>query len=310
MLMNRRVISKILKQKHDDFLQSITDLEIRQLVNDHGMITGGSIVSLLLNERVNDYDYYFDDFTALVKIAGYYVDKFKGLNPQKEIPAILQVDRDSERVTIKIQSAGVISEADDKDYKYFENLPEEQGMNYVEKIVESADEINANPLSDAKPKYRPIFMSSNAITLSGSVQLVIRFHGNPDEIHKNYDFIHCCNYWIAKTGELTLNPAAMESILAKQLSYQGSLYPVCSVIRMRKFLKAGWYINAGQILKMLFQISQLDLTNLTVLEEQLTGVDAAYFFQVIDYCKKRQVEDKEFKVTVPYLVSIIDKIFG
>jgi len=72
----------------------------------------------------------------------------------------------------------------------------------------------------------------------------------------------------------------------------------------------GWYINAGQILKMLFQISQLDLTDINVLEEQLTGVDAAYFFQVIEYCKKRQEEDKEFKVTVPYLCSIIDKIFG
>jgi len=72
----------------------------------------------------------------------------------------------------------------------------------------------------------------------------------------------------------------------------------------------GWYINAGQILKMLFQISQLDLTDINVLEEQLTGVDAAYFCQVIEYCKKRQEEDKELKVTVPYLCSIIDKIFG
>lgn len=308
--MNRRVIEKILKAKHDDFLRSITDPEIKNLVNEHGMITGGSIVSLLLGEKVNDYDYYFDDFTALVKIACYYVDQFKWLNPNKTIPAILQVDKTTEHVTIKIQSAGVISEADDKDYQYFESRPEEEGMNYVEKVVEAADETAANPIDEAKPKYRPIFMSSNAITLSGKIQLVIRFHGNPDEIHKNYDFIHCCNYWIAKTGKLTLNPAALESILAKNLQYQGSLYPVCSVIRMRKFLKMGWYINAGQILKMLFQISQLDLTNLEVLEEQLTGVDAAYFFQVIEYCKKRQEEDKEFKVTVPYLVSVIDKIFG
>ncbi len=308
--MNRRVISKILKQKHEDFLKSITDSEIKKLIDDHGMITGGSIVSLLLGERVNDYDYYFDDFTALVKIAGYFVDQFKGLNPDKAIPAVLQVDRDSQRVSIKIKSAGVISEASDKDYQYFETRPDEEGMSYVEKVVEAADETNAQAIEDAKPKYRPIFMSSNAITLSGKVQLVIRFHGNPEEIHKNYDFIHCCNYWIAKTNKLTLNPAALESILAKQLTYQGSLYPVCSVIRMRKFLKMGWYINAGQILKMLFQISQLDLTNIEVLEEQLTGVDAAYFFQVIEYCKKRQEEDKEFKVTVPYLISIIDKIFG
>lgn len=308
--MNRRVISKILKHKHDDFLKSITDPEVQKLVNEHGMITGGSIVSLLLGEKVNDYDYYFDNFDALVKIATYYVEQFKGLNVDKQIPAVLNVDYSNQRVRIDIKSVGITSEASDNDYQYFESRPDEEGMNYVEKITQAADEIDANPLDDAKPKYRPVFMSSNAITLSGKIQLVIRFHGDPDEIHKNYDFIHCCNYWIAKTGKLTLNPAALESILAKQLTYQGSLYPVCSVIRMRKFIKQGWYINAGQILKMLFQISKLDLENLGVLEEQLTGVDAAYFFQVIDYCKKRQEEDKDFKVTIPYLCSIIDKIFG
>lgn len=303
--MNRRVIAKILKHKHEDFLKSITDEEIRKLIDDHGMITGGSIVSLLLGERVNDYDYYFDDFTALVKIAGYFVDKFKRLNPDKEVPAVLEVDVETQRVSIKIKSMGVISEESGQYHPF-----EEEGLERTLDTIEKADEENAQHIEDAKPKYRPIFMSSNAITLSGKVQLVIRFHGAPDEIHKNYDFIHCCNYWIAKTSTLTLNPAALESILAKQLTYQGSLYPVCSVIRMRKFLKMGWYINAGQILKMLFQISELDLTDVNVLEEQLTGVDAAYFFQVIEYCKKRQEEDKEFKVTVPYLCSIIDKIFG
>ena len=157
--------------------------------------------------------------------------------------------------------------------------------------------------------YRPVFLSDNAITLSNKVQLVIRFYGDPAEIHRNYDFIHCCNYWTPDEGVM-LNPLALESILTKNLQYQGSAYPVCSVIRMRKFLKAGWHINAGQILKMLFQISALDLTDIEVLEEQLTGVDAAYFYQVIEYCKKRLVEEPDFKVTAPYLCSIIDKIWG
>jgi hypothetical protein len=142
------------------------------------------------------------------------------------------------------------------------------------------------------------------------VQLVMRFWGNPEDIHKNYDFVHCCNYWTSKDKKLTLNPDALESILSKQLTYQGSLYPVCSVIRMRKFIKTGWYINAGQILKMLFQISELELTDPLVLEEQLTGVDAAYFFQVIAWCKKKKEENPEFVITVPYLCSIIDKIFS
>ena len=44
-------------------------------------------------------------------------------------------------------------------------------------------------------------------------------------------------------------------------------------------------------------------------EDQLTGVDTAYFIQVIDYLKERQLKDPDFHFNVPYLISIIDKIF-
>ena len=160
-----------------------------------------------------------------------------------------------------------------------------------------------------------MFLSGNAITLSEKVQIVIRFHGSPDEVHKNYDFDHCKCYWEpggggrGDYGKLTLPPSALESIVTKQLRYSGSLYPLCSVIRTRKFLKRGWYMNAGQYLKMCFQISELDLTDLDVMEEQLTGVDATYFWQIIDYCRKRTEEDESFRVTAPYLATVIDRIF-
>jgi hypothetical protein len=153
-------------------------------------------------------------------------------------------------------------------------------------------------------------MSDNAITLSSKVQLVIRFYGSPEEVHKNYDFTHCTCYWVAKDDELVLPPEALESILTKNIWYQGSLYPLCSIIRTRKFIQRGWHINAGQYLKMCFQLSELDLSNLEVLQEQLTGVDAAYFIEVIDKCKNKLAAEPDFKVTMPYLCTIVDKIFG
>lgn len=75
-------------------------------------------------------------------------------------------------------------------------------------------------------------------------------------------------------------------------------------------MKKGWYINAGQILKMLFQISELNLKDIHVLEDQLTGVDAAYFHQLISWCKREKTENPQFEITAPYLVTLIDKIFG
>ena len=307
--MNRRMITRILTKKHEDFLQSIEDLDLRKAVNDNAIITGGSIASLLLNEPVKDFDYYFRNKATCKQVADYYVKKFNAAHPEIDRKPIVQVKHD--RIKIMVKSAGVVSEKGDAGYEYFESLPDEFSQKYVEKVVEVADETDSEHLNEMeKERYRPVFMSANAITLSNKVQLVLRFYGNPEEIHKNYDFVHCTNYWTAKDNKLVLNQLALESLLSRQLQYMGSLYPVCSIIRARKFLKQGWHINAGQYLKMCFQVSELDLTDIEVLEEQLTGVDAAYFFQVIDYCKKRQEADPNFRPDGPYLISIIDKIFG
>ena len=309
--MNRKTITKILTRKHNDFLSSIEDKDVRDIIDKNGIITGGSIASMLLNEKISDYDYYFRTKEAVIKVAKYYIDRFTGLNPDNIIkPSLLYDDEPNGRVKLVVKSAGITSENGDQGYQYFENYPDEVGQEYVEKVIGDADEISIEPIDDIKPKYRPVFMSSNAITLSNSVQLVIRFYGEPDDIHENYDFIHCCNYWTSWDKKLTLNSDALESLLTKNLYYQGSLYPVCSIIRLRKFIKRGWYVNAGQMLKIMFQISELDLTDIPTLEEQLTGVDAAYFHQVIDYCKEKQEKDKDFKLTTPYLISIVEKIFG
>src|SRR3546814_3043827 len=76
-------------------------------------------------------------------------------------------------------------------------------------------------------------------------------------------------------------------------------YPVCSVIRLRKFIRRGWVINAGQILKMMMQVSELDLTNPAVLQDQLTGVDSAYFIELMSKVKENDPE----KVNAAYLVE-------
>ena len=56
---------------------------------------------------------------------------------------------------------------------------------------------------------------------------------------------------------------------------------------------------------MCMQISALDLTNLEILEDQLTGVDTAYFLQVLDRLKEKDPE----KVNTAYLCEILDRMF-
>jgi hypothetical protein len=102
-----------------------------------------------------------------------------------------------------------------------------------------------------------------------------------------------------------LRQAALEALLTKELRYIGSKYPVCSVIRLRKFIARQWTVNAGQILKMLMQINELDLTDPKVLEDQLTGVDSAYFCDMLAKLKEKDPN----KINAAYLVEIIDRIF-
>ena len=318
--MNKRIIKAILQKKFNEFVTSIKNSDVQDKVRKNSIITGGSIVSLLLKEKVNDFDIYFTNFETAELVSRYYVAEFLRLHADKDTPKpFVKIDEPEgkpKRVRIRIQSAGIAGEnTPESQYQYFEGRPLEEGENYVKEtvagILEDADGLDGTKLDvdEKTEKYRPVFLTDNAITLSNQIQLVIRFYGAADEIHKNYDFAHCTNYWESKDESLTLRQEALESILARELRYVGSLYPVCSFIRTRKFIKAGWHINAGQMLKICLQISELDMSNLEVLEDQLTGVDTAYFIQVIDYLKKRQIDDPSFVFGAPYLISIIDRIF-
>lgn len=312
--MNKRTVERVLREKHEDFLKSIGTKEVRDLVEKNSIITGGSIVSLLMGEKVSDFDYYFTDLDTVKAVAHYYVDLFNTARVKKSNKTDRpEVKIENGRVRIRIQSAGMVGEdTDEARYEYFEGRPDEEGDAYITdsmtRVVEEADKIDSDLLeTETKAKYRPIFLTDNAITLSGRVQLVMRFYGEPSEIHKNFDFVHCTNYWTSKDKKLVLQPDAMESILGKELRYFGSLYPVCSVIRMRKFLRKGWWINAGQILKMLLQVSELNLTDTKVLEDQLTGVDTFYFFDLIKRLKEMQSKDKP--VDTAYITTLIDRMF-
>jgi hypothetical protein len=308
-----KTIKALLRKKVDAWLATIEDEPLRRLAAENTIVTGGSIASMLLGEPVNDFDLYFRTRATALALANYYVARFK-VAAKKGAPCAITVLDTEERIKIVIKSAGIASaDGTQKPYEYFEARPEGEAAGYVSEVMtdpgdaeERYEETEAAALkTDDKPPYRPVFLSTNAITLAGQVQLVLRFFGDPEAIHENYDFVHCTNYWSNWDEQLVLRQPALESLLAKDLRYVGSLYPVCSVMRLRKFIKRGWAINAGQILKILMQVSALDLTDPKILEDQLTGVDCAYFMEVLEKLKDKDPE----KVSTAYLCEIIDRMF-
>lgn len=290
--MKGKTIKAVLSKKFKSFADSIDDDSVRKLVERNTIITGGCIASMLLGEKVNDFDLYFRNKETCVAVGEYYVAKFTASTGHP-----MKLEHDGDRVRIvtdrghRGETAGDVATLDD--------------AGEIEDVYEDLNEKAQETESEGVPQYRPVFMSTNAITLSDRVQIVLRFYGEPDAIHENYDYVHCTNYWTPWDGKLVLREEALESLLAKELRYVGSKYPVCSIIRLRKFIRRGWTINAGQILKAVMQVSELDLTDPKVLEDQLTGVDSAYFMEVMRNLREKDPE----KVNAAYLVEIIDRVF-
>ncbi|KKM74391.1 hypothetical protein LCGC14_1400880 [marine sediment metagenome] len=309
--MKSKTIKSILRKKLQHWLKHVDDENVRKIIEDNAICTGGSIASMLLGEKVSDYDFYFKTKESATAVAEYYVKKFIANPPPrfKGRPLPIRVMSENGRVKIMIKSAGIVSEAGEEEYQYFETL---QGQEDAEEYVESATKAleDKDEEGSEKEKYRVIFMSTNAITLSNRIQVVIRFYGQVDEIHENYDFVHCTCSWDAKTGYLTLPKPALESMLAKDLQYKGgSKYPLCSIIRTRKFLKREWNCNAGQYVKMAWDLNSFDLSDVEVLEDQMVGVDAAYFREVLELLKERQGKGVK-TVDGTYLMQVIDKVFN
>jgi hypothetical protein len=321
--MKTKTINKVINKKFDEWLASITDENVRKLVEKGSILTGGSIASMLLREPVNDFDFYFKDLETTKAVAEYYVAKFKK-NPPKTMKfpdgrevqmGVKVIDTVTPyRVRIYIKSAGIAGEdqveseggdaretgENEHPYQYFEQQAPEAAEEYVDEVMAGKQEKKAE-----KYDYRPIFLTDNAISLNGDIQMVIRFYGKPEEIHENYDYVHATNYWTSWDRKVTLRTEALECLLTKELRYIGSKYPICSLIRARKFIQRDWTINAGQFLKISMQISELNLKDYEVLKEQLVGMDIAYFLQVLAALKEKDPT----KINAAYLSEIIDRIF-
>ena len=309
--MNSKNIKRHLNAKLRDWISHIDNEEVKKVVQENTIVTGGAMVSLLTGEIVHDYDIYFRTKEACISVAKYYVDKWNKDHKDKPVSLIWgellkqKTGEDNGSVKCFVKSKGIADEDEQADsyisYNFESTAQEDEEMGVVSDKEHEED--------DGKEKYRPRFITSNAITLSDKIQIVTRFYGEVEDIHKNYDFAHCTCAWSSWNNEVFLPQKALECIINKELYYVGSKYPLCSIIRTRKYIERGYHINAGQYVKMCMQLNELDLKDVKVLEEQLTGVDTTYFQMMIDELQKHQEETGRDKVDITYAMQLINKLF-
>jgi len=306
--MNRKQIERALENKLDRWCASIDNPALVTAIRKDIIITGGCIVSFLTNEPVNDYDVYFRTYDTAIAVAGYYALKFQEIPTRrfcerlnKKFRIEIKEDKDANgEITKKGFEINILPEGD----PIASNIFSKEFIDWVENVTRERDEdvINA--------PFRPIYVSPQAVSLSsdapdkkGGIQIVTPFFGEPDEIHSNYDFVHCTNYW-TPDGGLVLREQAMEAILARRLVYVGSRYPLCSLFRIRKFVRRGWNIDAGQILKAALQVSELDWDDKDTVRQQCIGVDTIHFEEMLE---ELDGIEGSIKAAIPELVDKIWK---
>lgn len=312
--MKARQISKVIGEKVAELAKAHP--EISGVLLKNSIVTGGCIASMLLKEKVNDFDIYFNDLNSMLDVIQYfgmktgaeYLVAFQANKPLPKNGRIRPLYAGRRDYEVEDELTVALPTSDERVwyalYSDLSSLHDCDQIHYVSLYYKSsgywaADEEKEE---DAKEKYRVRFASSNAVTLSDKVQLVFRFFGPPDEIHKNYDFVHATNYWTSKTGLVT-NTKALEAVLARELIYQGSRFPLASIFRTRKFIHRGWSMHIGYYVKMAFQLNEYDLKDLNTLREQLTGVDAAYLNGIIAAAERHPEA-----ITCSWVCELVDAI--
>lgn len=305
--MKIKTINKAIDKKISEWLLSISDESLRNQVKKDLIVTGGCIASMLLKEQVNDFDIYFKTKSTCFAIAKYYVNKMLPIYKNSISDSKVEVV-DSKNIPEKEYP----NAEDNSKWAFFkkglERSEEERVKIYIPHIGYWRRSDDAPDEKQEDLKYEPVYLSENAISLSNDIQIVVRFFGDVEEIHTNYDFVHATNYFHYDNGhpKLVCNVQALQSLLTKELIYIGSKYPLTSVIRSKKFVLRGFSINAGTYLKILWQVAELDLKDPVTLQEQLIGVDVAYFSMLLDILKNVDPE----KLNYNYVSEIIDRVFN
>jgi hypothetical protein len=306
--MKTKTITKVIDKKITEWLESITDVELRNEARRDLIVTGGCIASMFFKENVNDFDLYFKTKSTCFKLAKYYVDKISNIYKNNISDSVIDVVD-----SLDIPPKDYTEQTKDFDkwsffVKGLKESEEDRVKIYIPHIGYWRRSDDLPDENQEELKYEPVYLSENAITLSNQIQLVVRFFGDHKTIHENYDFAHATNYfhYSDNKAKLECNENALKALLTKELIYIGSKYPLTSVIRTKKFLLRGFSISAGTYLKILWQVAELDLKNPVVLQEQLIGVDVAYFSLLLEALQNVEPE----RMTYNYISEIIDRVFN
>ena len=128
----------------------------------------------------------------------------------------------------------------------------------------------------------------NAITLKNKLQFMLKYSGEAEKIVDSFDFAHLKAY-MHPFQEPAIADYIYRHIAEKELVYTGSLFPLASLLRTRKYIARGWHITGENMVKIVFDVT-------AIFEIQKTKPELEYNYDTIDAVRDELIVDVDYFV--------------
>jgi hypothetical protein len=115
--------------------------------------------------------------------------------------------------------------------------------------------------------------------------------GDPKTIFGYYDFTVCmAAYQFRHDGKeegFVFGDDFFKHVGQRRLVFHtGTMFPICSMLRVMKYIKKGFFITGMELLKMGLSIHSLKIETYKDLRRQLQGIDTAFLAELTDNMKE------------------------
>ena len=129
-------------------------------------------------------------------------------------------------------------EPNDYDIYFFFETDAKMVFNLYENDLSYTHEVAKWNISYRDVNIGDMMITENATTLKNGIQLIRKHYGQPGEIRKTFDFVHCMPYYDSRDKKLYISREQYDLNMSKKLKRNND--NLFQSWREDKFLKRGW----------------------------------------------------------------------
>jgi len=131
-----------------------------------------------------------------------------------------------------------------------------------------------------------------------------------DNIFRRFDFTICMGAYYFECDKFAFHPEFFKHLAQRKLFFNpNTLYPINSLIRVKKYLARGYTISGSDLLKLGLTISNLKMDTLGDLKEQMEGIDTIFLKELTDALRDRSKERYDFDLAMELIQEYLNKYY-